>query len=466
MNQAEPARGPQPASLDPPSLPSIDPMSPCAIVPWICRPEIAPRLSRDGDALCQASNGSEGCYGGWEMVYRPVTWPVQRLVFTIEAHAAGLPRTTDALVAEAFWHDCAGAQIEWDPLPVWRADVSGDRLTASLGHVLRVPEGAAELRVRCGMRWADRGSVRWQDWRLEPARPRGTARRLRLGVASARPGPWLDRATNARHYLEQCRRAGQAGVELLCLPELALTYGMPTTPQAVHAAALPIPGDWLDPFRDVARAYHMGLCFSAYERAGRQGEVVYNTAVLLGRDGALLGTYRKVHLALAEARTGVAAGHEFPTFDFHGVRIGMAICMDSTPLETARLLARQGAEVLLMPIMGDFRATSWRAGDGRFVRERWEAVQRAHALDNHLYVVAARNATEGSAITAPWGELLAYDDGSRGLIWADVVLDDVRSHPRGSTVRSVLWSMRRPDIYAGLADPLPSAPESEMERVR
>ena len=42
----------------------------------------------------------------------------------------------------------------------------------------------------------------------------------------------------------------------------------------------------------------MGICFSVYERAGEQGEVVYNTAVLLGQDGELIGTYRKVHLAL------------------------------------------------------------------------------------------------------------------------------------------------------------------------
>ena len=77
----------------------------------------------------------------------------------------------------------------------------------------------------------------------------------------------------------------------------------------------------------VEKRVKAALALQAVER----GEVVYNTAVLLGPDGELIGTYRKVHLALAEARNGVAAGHAFPVFDFHGVTVGMLICMDSTP---------------------------------------------------------------------------------------------------------------------------------------
>jgi predicted amidohydrolase len=326
----------------------------------------------------------------------------------------------------------------------------GERLRVTLGGTTRVPPGATALRVRCGIRWAARGTVRWYSWRLDAAPEPGPHRRLRLGVASARPGTWVSPEENECHYLRECRRAGEAGIDLVCLPEVILTFGMPASPEATQAAARPVPGEWLRPFQDVAREFGMGICFSVGERAGEHGEIVYNTAVLIGRDGSYVGKYRKIHLALAEARKGVAAGHELPVFDFHGVRVGMAICMDSTPLETARLLALQGAEVLLMPIMGDFRATPWQLGSSKFHRERWEAVQRAHALDNHLYVVAARNGTEGSAITAPWGEVLAYDDGSQGVIWADVDVDDVRSHPRGSTMRAVIHSMRRPAVYGAL----------------
>src|SRR5215207_1886787 len=90
--------------------------------PWVCRPEIAPLIRRDGEALVCESNGSEGCYGGWELVFRAPSseaWPAARLQLEIEVDAQGLARGSDALVAEAFWHnspDPENEQIEWDPL--------------------------------------------------------------------------------------------------------------------------------------------------------------------------------------------------------------------------------------------------------------------------------------------------------------------------------------------------------------
>jgi len=250
-----------------------------------------------------------------------------------------------------------------------------------------------------------------------------------------------------------CRVAGEAGIDLLCLPETILSAGNPGhTPEEVHAAAVSVPGPWLTPFQEIARDYGMGICFSVYERAGAAGEVVYNTGVLLGRDGALIGTYRKVHLAVMEVRRGVTPGAEFPVFDFDGVRVGMAICMDSAAAETFRVLAQGGAEVVLMPIMGDFRATPWRKGAQDLHEGRWRLIQGAHAHDNYLYVAVARNVGAGSAITAPWGEVVAYNPGDQDVIWADVDVDDHRDHPLGTSIPAVLWAMRRPRVYASLAD--------------
>jgi predicted amidohydrolase len=491
-------------------------------IPWVCREAIAPRVWREAEAgdpaglesLWLESNGSEGCYGGWELRFA-VSGPAgSAFAFHIAADAVGLARGADALVVEAFWYTAAGKQVDWDPILLAEAgggatdptlSGSGAALGGGPGRVrfaarLRCPDGAAELRVRAGIRWSPIGRVRWHGWRLHPAAP-VPSRHLRLGVASAKPERWVDMATNAAHYVEQCRRAGEAGIGLVCLPELIFTIGMPQKgPDDAHAAALPIPGPWLEPFQDVARRYRMGICFSTYERAGAAGEVVYNTAVLLGPDGGLAGTYRKVHLALAEARNGIAAGHEFPVFDLHGAvrsrpiggeppgagldagldagrhsasassgsavdepgtestaRVGMLICMDSSPLESTRVLARKGAEIMLMPIAGDFRASAWVPRDqrrGEFDEDRWQLIQRAHAFDNHLFTAVARNNTVGSNVTAPWGEILAYDDGTRGLIWADVDLDDRRRHPTGSTMQAVIWSMRRPHVYEALADPV------------
>jgi predicted amidohydrolase len=419
-------------------------------VPWTVRETIAPRVWREDGACWLESNGSEGCYGGWELRFPIEAAEGDELLFELHAEARDVARGADALVVEAFWHDASGVQHDWDPV-----FFGGGYPRPSYAARLRCPAGATELRVRCGLRWTPTGRVRWHGWRLYPVQ-KSPARRLRLGVASAKPARWVDRWTNRDHYVAQCRRAGEAGLGLVCLPELLLTIGMPQKgPQDVVDAALPVPGDWLEPFRDVARRHRLGICFSTYERAGERGEVVYNTAVLLGQDGELIGTYRKVHLALAEARNGVAAGHTFPVFDFHGVTVGMLICMDSAPLESMRILARTGAEVVLMPIAGDFRANEWLPRGERghaWHADRWRLIQRAHAFDNHLYTAVARNATAGSSVTAPWGETLAFDDGAAGLVWADIDLDDRRRHPTGSTMQAVLWSMRRPSTYGVLGD--------------
>jgi predicted amidohydrolase len=448
-------------------------------VPWVVREAIAPRLWTKAEAsglqdLWMESNGSEGCYGGWELRFPVEAREGDQFFFELAAETAGLARGVDALVAEAFWHDAAGAQVDWDPVffagtagpdVLEVGDVSGGRLYARHAVRLRCPAGATELRVRCGIRWSPAGRVRWHGWRLRPV-PAAPARRLRLGVASTKPGRWVDLWTNRDHYVAQCRRAGEAGLGLVCLPELILTLGRTEkTPEDVHHAALPVPGAWLEPFQDAARRYRMGICFSTYERAGEHGEVVYNTAVLLGQGGDLIGKYRKVHLALAEARNGITAGHEFPVFDFHGIGVGMLICMDSSPAESTRILARRGAEIMLMPIAGDFRANDWKQRGERgyqFDEDRWRLIQRVHAIDNHLFTAVARNNTQGSNVTAPWGEILAYDGGREGVIWADVNVDDRRRHPTGSTMQSVLWSMRRPYTYGALADAtLPAQGDSD-----
>jgi predicted amidohydrolase len=437
--------------------------------PWVVRDEIAPRswpeVCAGGNSLWLESNGSEGCYGGWELRFAVDAREGDSFRFELQAEAFDVARGADALIAEAFWIGADDVQRDWDPV-----FFTGGYPRPSYAVRLRCPAGATELRVRCGLRWSPTGSVRWHGWRLFPV-DAPPPRLLRLGVATQQPAAWTDMWANRDHYVAQCRRAGEAGIGLVCLPELIFTIGMPQKgPRDVVDAALPIPGDWLAPFQDVARAYRMGICFSTYERAGKRGEIVYNTAVLLGQDGELLGTYRKVHLALAEARNGVAAGHDFPVYDFHGINVGMLICMDSTPQESTRILARKGAEIMLMPIAGDFRANDWLPrGERRSTwdRDRWRLVQRAHAFDSHLFTAVARNNTAGSNVTAPWGEILAFDDGTQGVVWADVDVDDRRRHPTGSTMQAVLWSMRRPYVYGALSDlELPAAPSTTSRRRR
>jgi len=180
-----------------------------------------------------------------------------------------------------------------------------------------------------------------------------------------------------------------------------------------------------------------------------QGTVCYNTAVLIGRDGQLLGRYQKTHLPHSEATGGTTPGSVFPVFDTDIGRVGMQVCYDHFFPEVTRLLALRGAEAVFVPIMGDIR----RGG------RAYEAVARARAIDNSVFYVTSVRDTGRSLIVDPEGEILADTAGVPGVAVADVELDAPRYERwlsvAGEAEFSNLWPKeRRPSLYAGLSRPL------------
>ncbi len=75
----------------------------------------------------------------------------------------------------------------------------------------------------------------------------------------------------------------------------------------------------------MAKKYRLHLVLSLYER---EDHLVYNTAILMGPDGRLIGKYRKVCLPHGEAEKGVAPGEDYPVFETSIGKIGMMVCYD------------------------------------------------------------------------------------------------------------------------------------------
>ncbi|MRR36910.1 carbon-nitrogen hydrolase family protein, partial [bacterium] len=104
----------------------------------------------------------------------------------------------------------------------------------------------------------------------------------------------------------------------------------------------------------------------------REGELVYNTAVLLGPDGTLVGKYRKVCLPRGEIESGVCPGADYPVFQTPLGKIGMMVCYDGFFPEVARELSNRGAEIIAWPVWGCN-----------------PLLARARACENHVYVVSS-----------------------------------------------------------------------------
>jgi predicted amidohydrolase len=200
------------------------------------------------------------------------------------------------------------------------------------------------------------------------------------------PAP-LSRSTieeNCARAAEWVRRCvDETGAELVVLPETASTgFTTGLGPEELWDLVSEVPGPVTEPLQEAARAAGVHLVWGTYERGPERG-VVLNSSVLIGRDGAVAGVYRKTHPFCTEIVTRggwVTPGEEVCVVETDLGRIGMAICFDGDFPELWRIQAVRGAEVIARP------SALLRSADIA------EMTSRARAYDNHVYVVAA-NAT-------------------------------------------------------------------------
>jgi predicted amidohydrolase len=132
----------------------------------------------------------------------------------------------------------------------------------------------------------------------------------------------------------------QQKADIVCLPEGITVVG---TGKKYAEVAEPIPGPSTKFLGEQAARHRLYIVAGLYERAGK---AIYNTSVLIGRDGRLAGKYRKVCLPREEIDGGLTPGQDYPVFDTDFGRIGMMICWDVHFPEVARALAAKGAEVI------------------------------------------------------------------------------------------------------------------------
>ncbi|MFC5750478.1 carbon-nitrogen hydrolase family protein [Actinomadura rugatobispora] len=241
----------------------------------------------------------------------------------------------------------------------------------------------------------------------------------------------IDKATT---WTRRC--VEQTGAELVVLPETCTTGFVPGLPaEGLWEVVSQIPGPVTEPFQETARELGVHLCLGTYER-GPDPATVYNSAVLIGPDGSVLGVYRKTHpFRVEDSRHGgwATAGTEVCVVPTDLGRIGMAICFDGDFPELWRIQAVRGAELVCRP------SALLRSAD------IWELTCRARAYDEHVYVVGANavGADPGgtlyfgnSMIVSPVAEVVARAATHEG--WAAARLDPeaaMGSLTPGSSVR-------------------------------
>lgn len=180
------------------------------------------------------------------------------------------------------------------------------------------------------------------------------------------------------------------GAQLIVLQELHNSlYFCQTEDVDGFNLAEPIPGPSTTFFGQLAKQHGVVLVTSLFEK--RAPGLYHNTAVVIDSDGTIAGKYRKMHIpddpAYYEKFYFTPGDLGFHPINTSVGRLGVMVCWDQWYPEAARLMALQGAQMLIYPTAIGYESTDTLDEQLR-QREAWTTVQRGHAVANGIPVVA------------------------------------------------------------------------------
>ena len=198
-----------------------------------------------------------------------------------------------------------------------------------------------------------------------------------------------DRNDNRRRLAESIKGLAAEGAELIVLQELHNgLYFCQTENVDLFDQAEPIPGPSTEFYGALAKELGVVIVTSLFER--RAPGLYHNTAVVMEKDGSIAGCYRKMHIPDDPA---YYEKFYFTPGDlgFHPIKtsvglLGVLVCWDQWYPEAARLMALQGAEMLIYPTAIGYESSDTTDEQER-QREAWTTVQRGHAVANGLPVI-------------------------------------------------------------------------------
>jgi len=245
---------------------------------------------------------------------------------------------------------------------------------------------------------------------------------------------------------EESQRKYGRGLDLAVLPETAVTG---ETSNDVMADAVPLQGALQDTFARKARQHRCYIVVPTYLLENREKKLCSNAAILIGRDGEIVGIYRKVHLAVHTGSDslegGTTPGKESPVFQCDFGKLGIQICYDVEWDYGWSELARQGADLVAWPTQSPqtthpaarafahryyIVSSTWRNNasffepTGKIIAQIHEP---AHVLVERLdlsYAILpwSPQLHNGAALKEKYGERVGfryYEDEDRGIFWSN-----------------------------------------------
>lgn len=269
---------------------------------------------------------------------------------------------------------------------------------------------------------------------------------MKIRIAQLQLPVFPSKEDTKRHVTAACEKAAAQGADLIALSEM---FCCPYEVQNFPLYAEKEGGPTWQFAADLARRLGVYLSAGSMPEADEEGRI-YNTAYVFDRSGRQIAKHRKMHLfdinvvggqSFQESIT-LTPGNEVTTFDTEFGPMGLCICYDFRFPELSRLMALEGAQLLLVPAA--FNMTTGPA--------HWELTFRSQAVYNQVYAIGTAPARDLSAsyhswghsiVTDPWGSVMAQMDEAEGMQITDIDLDRV------AEIREQLPLLqhRRTDVY-------------------
>jgi predicted amidohydrolase len=356
---------------------------------WAARTETAPKTFIDPmhgrsqpGSLAISGDSNSLVYGGWQYTITGVEsgkW----YRFVAYYRTEGVRDEALDVIARIWWTRVDGKRSGGPDYP---CAVSRDGEWTRLSLDAPAPDRTVAVTIHLYLANAPQGTVWWDDVSFDEI-PDPGPRPVTIATLHLRPTDTGSPQASVQQFLDVIEKAVPAKTDVILLPEVITLVGTEKTEKKAVDVAEPVPGPTTARLAKVAGSRHSYIAASIYEREGR---AIYNTAVLIGRNGEVVGKYRKVYLPYDEPDDGVTPGSDYPVFQTDFGRVGMMICWDSAFADPARALALKGAEIILMPI--------------------WDGLQtlvKARGMENGIFLVTSSYG-DPSFVQDPKGEILAF----------------------------------------------------------
>ena len=254
-------------------------------------------------------------------------------------------------------------------------------------------------------------------------------------------------------------QAGEKGADLVCGPEdmqnigaygLHLDVLNPQTGEDLFTSlAVKVPGPLTDRIAKIAKQYHMYIIAPLYER---EGDKVFNSAVVFDREGKIIGKHHKNVLPILET-WDVAPGDEYDVFETDFCKFAVATCWEITFPEISSIYALKGADIIFNPTMGRENK------DGQSLSTGFRYLTRA--TDNLVYIAPVILGSDGNGIIDYNGKVIAEAVGQKNtviLAEIDFAKEPISDSKWWNTIngsdndRAIHYLNRRPETYKLLTD--------------